>query len=359
MKLLTRPQRQRLRHAAKRGLNKVLSQLYRPAPVRELAPLQVRRVLLIRINHRLGNILFLTPLLNALEVVFPAATVDVVIGDQALAPLLGNRPQVGKVFGFVPMSWGGLVHGWRILRQLRRVPYDLVIDPAPDSSSDRLVSALVTASARVGFQTPGQWLPLTHPVALPKPPCHEARVPLALVLPFVTAPPPPFNPCLDLRLSPEELRAAAGTQPRGQQTIGFFVEARDGKRLPSSWWTDWVAAIRHQAPQVQLVQILAPGATPLCAGVRSMGSADLRHLGALLTTLDLFVSGDTGPMHLASGAGVTTLGLFNTTHPALYGPLGPADEALRVTGRDPQGVAAQALQRLRGGPPASPGGLDF
>lgn len=106
MKLLTRPQRQRLRHAAKRGLNKVLSQLYRPAPVRELAPLQVRRVLLIRINHRLGNILFLTPLLNALEVVFPAATVDVVIGDQALAPLLGNRPQVGKVFGFVPMSWG-------------------------------------------------------------------------------------------------------------------------------------------------------------------------------------------------------------------------------------------------------------
>ena len=66
----------------------------------------------------------------------------------------------------------------------------------------------------------------------------------------------------------------------------------------------------------------------------------------MLANLTLFVSADTGPMHLASAAGVPTVGLFNVTNPASYGPIGADDEAIVVTGVEPGEVAERALRRL-------------
>ena len=42
----------------------------------------------------------------------------------------------------------------------------------------------------------------------------------------------------------------------------------------------------------------------------------------------LFVSGDTGPMHLASASGVPVVGIFGPTDPARNGPFGPGDEVV-------------------------------
>jgi ADP-heptose:LPS heptosyltransferase len=307
-----------------------------------------------RINHRFGNTLFLTPLLNALEATFPAATVDIALGDKSLAPLLGNRPNVGQIFAFARWDWREIRRFARLALQLRKASYDLVIDPCHDSIGDRMVSAWVHTRGRVGFQTASQWLPLTVAVAPSDQPGHDARAPLVLLQSFVTPQTAPFSDCLDLRLSPEELRTGAEdlrvcTENQllaGHKTIGFFIDARDRKRLPASWWAGWVEAIRSKAPEVGLVQLVAPGASPAYPGVPCIESADLRPLGAVLANLDLFVSCDTGPMHLASAAGVATLGLFTVTNPVRYGPIGPEDEALEINGMDPALVAERVLARL-------------
>ena len=358
MPVISRQWRRRIRVACKRRLNFLLRQIIRPAPADVPNPAAVRHILVCRINHRLGNTLFLTPLLNALEATFPAATVDVVLGDEAFAPLLGNRPNVGEVFGFTPWRWRGIAQFLRLVRQLRKASYDLVIDPCHDSISGRMVSALVHASGRVGFQTPDQWLPLTNPVAPSDQPGHAARVPLALVRIFATPETAPFKDRLDIRLSPAEIRAGAcelrgRTQDAvtsGQKTIGFFVDARDNKRLPASWWDGWVEAIRQQAPDVSLVQLVAPGASAAYSGIPFLECVDLRRLGAMLANLDLFVSGDTGPMHLASAVGVATVGLFTVTNPDHYGPIGPDDESLKVSSMDPALAAERTLRRLEEAP---------
>jgi ADP-heptose:LPS heptosyltransferase len=49
---------------------------------------------------------------------------------------------------------------------------------------------------------------------------------------------------------------------------------------------------------------------------------DLHHLAALIATSDLFISGDTGPLHLAVAVGTPTIGLYGSTRPGDSGPYG-------------------------------------
>ncbi|NDD57742.1 MAG: glycosyltransferase family 9 protein [Chlamydiae bacterium] len=48
---------------------------------------------------------------------------------------------------------------------------------------------------------------------------------------------------------------------------------------------------------------------------------DLKTLGSLIKSLDLFICNDTGPMHLAFALGTATISLFTPTQPELCGPL--------------------------------------
>ncbi|TWU40838.1 glycosyltransferase family 9 protein [Novipirellula artificiosorum] len=49
---------------------------------------------------------------------------------------------------------------------------------------------------------------------------------------------------------------------------------------------------------------------------------DLHHLAALISTSELFISGDTGPLHMAVAVGVPTIGLYGATRPGDSGPYG-------------------------------------
>ncbi|HEV8112157.1 MAG TPA: glycosyltransferase family 9 protein [Planctomycetota bacterium] len=346
-----------MRRRLRLGMNSVLRRCVRPfIGTEEAGTSGVERILVCRLNRRLGNVLFLTPLLNALEAKFPRAKVDVLLGDASLAPLLGNRPNVGEVFGLEKWNYRKMGQLVGLLRRLRRAHYDLTIDPSVNSFSGRVACALVHAKARAGFEFPGQWLPLDHPVPLSKEHLHSARVPLAIVAGLGTYPNAVFEARLDLRLSAQEREegarelasqlSAQNAWRSGERIIGFFTGARDAKAIPESWWTGWIAAMRERAPDVRLVQLVPPGAGANFPGIPSIVCADYRLLGAMLANLSLFVSADTGPMHLASAARVPTVGLFNVTNPASYGPIGADDEAIVVTGVEPEQVAERALRRL-------------
>jgi heptosyltransferase-1 len=56
----------------------------------------------------------------------------------------------------------------------------------------------------------------------------------------------------------------------------------------------------------------------------------LLDLAAILQRLDLFVTGDTGPMHLAAAVGTPIVAVFGPSQPARYGPRGPLDRVVRV-----------------------------
>jgi len=60
------------------------------------------------------------------------------------------------------------------------------------------------------------------------------------------------------------------------------------------------------------------------------GDVNLPALAAVLARLDLLVTGDTGPMHLAAAVGTPVVALFGPSDPRKYGPGGGPHEVLRV-----------------------------
>jgi ADP-heptose:LPS heptosyltransferase len=64
--------------------------------------------------------------------------------------------------------------------------------------------------------------------------------------------------------------------------------------------------------------------------VDAAGVMDLPSTAALLARLDVLITGDTGPMHLAAAVGTPIVALFGPSDPRRYGPLAAQQRVLRV-----------------------------
>lgn len=339
----------RLRRGLRRGLSPWLARVRgTTGPIRAPLP-PPRRILVCRINTRLGNILFLTPLLRSLTSTYPEAEIDVLLHARAPAELLAGMPGVRRVrvLPHRPFRLPGF------LRSLRRRRYDLAIDPNIQSSSNRIALALCGARYRLGFAGPDQWLRLTHAAPRPAAERHQARQALYLLTEAVDGPKPRIHrelavyPGTDARRRAERLlREALGPARRKRPgpLVGFFTEASGPKRLPDAWWRRWHAALTRET-SLTPVQVLAPGETPLIPGVAALGTADLDVLAAAMARMDLFLAADSGPMHLAAAAGTPVIGLFTATAPGQYAPLGRGCLSLTAP-LDPEEVAARTRQRV-------------
>jgi ADP-heptose:LPS heptosyltransferase len=61
-----------------------------------------------------------------------------------------------------------------------------------------------------------------------------------------------------------------------------------------------------------------------------VGRAGLGALAAVLERLTVFISADTGPMHIAAALGTPTVGIFGPSDPRRWGPLGPHTRVVRA-----------------------------
>jgi len=86
--------------------------------------------------------------------------------------------------------------------------------------------------------------------------------------------------------------------------------------------------------------ILSPDIpTKLNSKVLSYSNKNLRVLGAFFKLCNLYVSADTGPMHLAVASGAKVLALFNKTDIEVYGALGDGNKTIDIENLLPKSVA--------------------
>jgi ADP-heptose:LPS heptosyltransferase len=64
--------------------------------------------------------------------------------------------------------------------------------------------------------------------------------------------------------------------------------------------------------------------------IDASGDIDLLELAALLQRMDLFITGDTGPMHLAAAMGTPVVAVFGPSAPERYAPTGAHDRIVRI-----------------------------
>lgn len=335
--------RKKLSNITNRSLSRLFPRDQVPKAINTEA---IQRILLVRINYRIGNILFTTPLLNALEKKFPHAKIDVIIGAPFISSLIEGMPQVRHVYSFPRKLLKQPLKVWALKKELTQNHYDLLVTPSLMSSSDSLIALSVPAKYKVGFYAPDVFSPLTHTVPVPEDIAHEALKPLALMSLFGETKKDDRLSFLDIQLNETEKKNAGRGIP--QKAIGIFRDARNEKKIDDQWWRELLEALHQIDASLTFIDILDPNNTiPLNENIQTLSEKDLRLLAAKIANMDAFICGDTGPMHLASASGTATIALFKTTSPALYGTLGEDDLSIVMREKSIQEIAQEILGHLK------------
>jgi ADP-heptose:LPS heptosyltransferase len=315
----------------------------------------VRRIVVVRPNHRLGNVVLLTPLICELEEMFPDAEIELLTAGRAAREVFARFRQVSAVHAGPAQSFRHPVEMIRVLMMLRKRTFDLAVDPDPRSRGGRFLLTQVRARHRVGFRwgVSHRDRILTHSAEASAAPLHHAQAPVYLLRAAYgfrkeqESAAPLAAPLLTLRLTDAERREGAeqlaaalgGMHVAAGRCIGIYAHATGAKSYSAEWWRRVIVAVRRHAPDVQLVEFVPHDGRPRLGGdPAALFDTDLRRLGATLAATSLVVSGDCGIMHLASASGARVLGLFKTTEPSRYAPYGASNEGIRVSDEDPESV---------------------
>jgi heptosyltransferase-3 len=324
----------------------VLGRLMGGAPSRSIPSARldlrgVRRVLLVRVNFRMGNLLLLTPALTALRQALPEARLDVLCVD-AYAALLENNPDLDRVITMSRRTFWRPLALARVVHTLRRERYDLVVDCARGASFlGAFVVAVSGGQYRVGHT--GSRYQRFFNVHVQRDGAdlkHKIDVLCAFIAGLGI---PPVSGDMKVVLSDAERAwAAAEWKALGlaaeRPTIGVIIGARGRKRWPRERFLELVEQ-SHALGEPTVVLFAGPDdraelqalASHLAHKAVVAPPLPVRRFAALLSRCTVVVTADTGPMHLAAAVGVPTVSVFHATQAIYYAPQGTLHRAVQAT----------------------------
>lgn len=294
-----------------------------------LLDIDAQRICLIK-PSALGDVVQTLPLLGMLRQRFPSATVSWVV-RRDLVDLLTAHPELTEV---IPFHRDGT---WRESRELlgllRRRRFDLVFD-LQGLFRTGLMTFATGAAIRVGLQTAREGANLACNCIIPgsgrNVPAHLrywrvaealglAKHPRKAVISTTAA---DSNWLADqLRHLPRPIMAIH--PGAGWVTKRWPVEkfAEIARRFAGSVVV--IGAAGERIPATQIIAATADAPKPV---LNLAGQTTLKQLTALLREVDVLVTNDSGPMHLAAAVETPVVGIFTCTNPVLSGPVGAMHE---------------------------------
>lgn len=300
-------------------------------------PSSPESILVVRVDNRLGNLVMLTSLLNALREKFPRASVSVLVSNVFHDILEGQGwkliPVAKKTMARRPWMLPGLV------ARLRGQRFDVVIDashPHGFSLSSAVITALAGCPHRIGSPLgaePGWYT--CSPSSMPGTDQHESRALHAVGAVWPGWP----------RWRPPRL--ALPREPRSR-LIGIHPGAKGEKAFPQEFFQELVERLAGVAP-VEVFwgsshEELLADALEQSGGIK-MPPMSVREFAQKVSGLGLFVCPDSGPMHVASAMGVPVVALFQKDDARRFGPLSPWSVSLTRPETDQVVRCVKALLR--------------
>ncbi len=116
---------------------------------------EIKKILITRLENRMGNVVMNTFYPKALKEQFPEAEVDFFLYT-SLSSLLDNNPHVDNVFTYDPdVHLKNPLNILKILRKLRKKKYHIVFDcstPGTFSVSSAILTRIINGKYRIGFK---------------------------------------------------------------------------------------------------------------------------------------------------------------------------------------------------------------
>ena len=301
----------------------------RRVDLRTLAP---ERVLIIKPSS-LGDVVHALPVLTSLRGRWPDARISWVV-NRGLRGLLDGHPHLDEV---IPFDRGALRFGprglWSALgfaRELRERRFDVVIDLQGLLRSG-LMTAATGAKVRVGLAAAreGSARFYTHRIGSKAIVGHAVDRLMDVAKAFGGDASPRFIPTVTDADRAWALGVLAGV-PRPVVVLNIGARWVTKRWAPESFATAAQRLVEERG--VGLVAVGAPEDRPLVDRLKAALGAvpildlcartTLPQLAAVAEAADLFLSNDTGPLHLAAATGAPVLGLFTCTKPERTGPYG-------------------------------------
>ncbi len=276
----------------------------------------------------LGDAVLTTPLLAALRRLFPQAELAVLCTPQAKSIFVGNS-NVDTIITDDKRGEGrGLAGMWRMAKVLRSRGFKIALSPHKSLRS-ALLLFLAGISCRIGFRQSAGWF-FYHRRVDRDPTSHDVIRNLSLLRPLEIAPAERRG---DLRVETEP-RACEDVghlfQSLGIRREGVIFGINPGSVWPTKRWAaEGYAELMTHLTRKYCCQILlfgAPEDRQIAAriqelsgnlGINLVGRMDLQGLACALEWCDLFITNDSGPMHIAVARGVPVVSIFCATTPAL------------------------------------------
>ncbi len=282
---------------------------------------------------------FTTPAIHALRRHFPAARIDYLV-EPAAAAIVRHDPDLTHVIEVErPRGLRRIGYDLALARRLRATRYDIAIDFHGGPRAAWLVRA-TGARQRIGYDIPGRRFCYTtrvpwHPDLLP--PRHSVLNQWDVLTPLGVAAPDPARDSVRMTPSTDAIGQAsrrltdAGVAANAPLVVVHVSASNPFRRWPRESFARVAATLAAGDPARRIMITAGPSeadaadaiaaeaarlAGPAAAAILRCGEPSLEELQVIMTRAELFIGGDSGPLHVAATTRVPVVALFGPTLPA-------------------------------------------
>ena len=289
-----------------------------------------KRILVFELNW-LGDILFSFPLLRALRKAYQGSCIACTVVPRYV-DLLVNNPWINDVHALSDTnSLSSFGEKMAFIGMIRKEQYDMCFILKP-SRTKTVMAALAGIKERIGFA--GKGASLTQAVEMPTGQIHRADQLLSLAgaVGVTNA-----DGTYEYFVSDEDAERAEALLHEAGGGVRRMIALNPGGNWAAKRWPrdNFVQLGRMLLDRFNDLEIMVTGArkdvdlaqdivgrigSERCYSVAA--KTGLNELAVFFKKCDLVVSADSGPLHMASAAGTTTIGIYGPTSSVITGPRG-------------------------------------
>jgi len=299
--------------------------------------------ILVRATNWVGDVVMATPALAAIRKNFKDAKVSLLI-KPPLQDMLAGDPAVDE---FIIYDRKGEHAGpaglARMVRELRKRRFDRAI-LLQNAFEAALVAFLAKIPVRMGYSTDGRGILLTDSVKVSDETRrkHQAYYYLDMLSALGLKTNGLGMPRLYLTKDDTEYGGSFMKEhglKKGELLVGINPGAQYG--VAKKWHPERFGEVADKLIKSHGAKVILFGSTadvPSAGSVEASmkgdvinmaGKTSIRELMAIIKRLGLFITNDTGPMHISAALGVPTLAVFGSTDPVATGPVGGVSRVVR------------------------------
>jgi heptosyltransferase-2 len=298
------------------------------------------RNLLVRGVNWIGDGVMTLPALRSLRKALPGTSISLLVKNW-VSPIFENSPDIDEIIIYGD-NHSGLIGRLKLSHMLHKKGFcsAILLQNALDAA---LLTFLARIKRRIGYRRDGRGLLLTDPVTVPgnKDKVHQIFYYLNLLeqigiraeysYPYIYL-------TLDERLRARELlkgmkRPILGINPgatygsakrwfseRFAEVANWFISDTGGSTVVFGGKSE--VGIADEIFRKMIPEFRTPGSMLSLAG-----NTSLRDLISLISECDVFLTNDSGPMHIAYAVRTPLVAIFGSTDPGLTGPPPATDRA--------------------------------